>query len=77
MAKYDALELKMVDGSYEYVRIGHGATIETELDRFVNQTHAYGGDWIRVGEDRYVRYDRIAEVAAKRGLDDERPPLVM
>ncbi len=73
MAEYNALELKMADDSYEYVRIADDVTPEQALDRFLRKMMAYKGDWVRVGDERYARYDRVVEVGVKRGLDDERP----
>jgi hypothetical protein len=80
MALYDALELTMIDEKrVEYVRGSEGVPIERELERFIRRSVGYESGWVKVegGDDgRYVRYDRIASVSIRRGLDDHAPPIV-
>jgi hypothetical protein len=75
MAHYDALELQVIDeNGYEYIRAHEGVSIDDELLRFLRRTHTYELGWVKVEGDKYVRYDRIASVAIKRGLDDKSGP---
>jgi hypothetical protein len=37
---------------------------------FLRRTHAYELGWVKVEGAKYIRYERIASVAIKRGLDD-------
>lgn len=75
MAHYDALELKVIDEKgCEYIRAHEGVSIDDELLRFLRRTHTYELGWVKVEGDKYVRYDRIASVAIKRGLDDKSGP---
>jgi hypothetical protein len=72
MAQYDALELQVVDQpGYEYIRAREGVSIDDELVRFLRRTHAYELGWVKVEGAKYVRYERIASVAIKRGLQEE------
>jgi hypothetical protein len=36
---------------------------------FLKRTHDYQLAWVKVEGDKYVRYDRIASVAVRRGMD--------
>ena len=72
MAHYDALELQVIDQQgNEYVRAREGVSIDDELVRFLKRTHAYELGWVKVEGDKYIRYERIASVAIKRGLDEK------
>jgi hypothetical protein len=72
MAHYEALELQVIDQKrYEYIRAREGLSIHEELVHFLRRTHAYELGWVKVEGDKYIRYERIASVAIKRGLDDE------
>jgi hypothetical protein len=72
MAHYDALELQVIDQERsEYIRAREDVSIDEELVHFLRRTHAYELGWVRVEGDKYIRYDRIASVAIKRGLDAE------
>jgi hypothetical protein len=69
MAQYDALELQVIDHKgYEYIRAREAVSIDDELVRFLRRTHAYELGWVKVEGDKYIRYERIASVAIKRGL---------
>jgi hypothetical protein len=71
MAKYDALELQVVDQDRpEYLRPGEGVSIDDELVHFLRRTHAYELGWVKVEGSKYIRYERIASVSIRRGLDD-------
>ena len=71
MASYDALELQVIDQEgYEYIRAREGVSIDEELVHFLRRTHAYELGWVKVEGAKYIRYERIASVAIKRGLDD-------
>jgi hypothetical protein len=73
MAQYDALELQVVDQQgYEYIRAREGVSIDDELVRFLRRTHAYELGWVKVEGGKYIRYERIASVAIRRDLDEER-----
>jgi hypothetical protein len=68
---YDALELQVIDQEgYEYIRAREGVAIDEELVHFLRRTHAYELGWVKVEGAKYIRYERIASVAIKRGLDD-------
>ena len=68
---YDALELQVIDQEdYEYIRAREGVSIDEELVHFLRRTHAYELGWVKVEGAKYIRYERIASVAIKRGLDD-------
>ena len=70
--RYDALELQVIDQKgYEYIRAREGVSIDEELVHFLRRTHAYELGWVKVEGAKYIRYERIASVAIKRGLDDE------
>ncbi|MGN6430329.1 MAG: hypothetical protein ACTHNB_06285 [Gaiellaceae bacterium] len=70
MAQYDALELEIIDQEQrEYIRVNRG-DVQDELVHFLKRTHDYELAWVKVEGDKYVRYDRIASVAIKRGVDD-------
>jgi hypothetical protein len=72
MADYDALELRVIDEErYEYIRAQEGSSIDEELLHFLRRTHAYELGWVKVEGSKYIRYDRIASVAVRRGLSDE------
>ena len=69
---YDALELQVIDQQgYEYIRAREAVSIDDELVRFLKRTHAYELGWVKVQGDKYIRYERIASVAIKRGLGDD------
>ena len=69
--RYDALELQVIDQEgYEYIRAREGVSIDEELVHFLRRTHAYELGWVKVEGAKYIRYERIASVAIKRGLDD-------
>jgi hypothetical protein len=71
MASYDALELQIIDQKgYEYIRAREGVSVDEELVHFLRRTHAYELGWVKVEGAKYIRYERIASVAIKRGLDD-------
>ena len=71
MAHYDALELQVIDQEgYEYIRAREGVSIDEELVHFLRRTHAYELGWVKVEGAKYIRYERIAAVAIKRGLED-------
>lgn len=75
MALYDALELEIVDHEERaYIRVSEGSSVQDELVHFLNRTHAYELPWVKVEGDKYIRYDRIASVTIKRGLDNDREP---
>ena len=63
MAAYDALELHII-------------SVEAELKRFITKASGYELGWVKVEGDRYVRYDRVASVEIKRGLDDDSAPMI-
>ncbi len=70
---YDALELQVIDQKgYEYIRVREGVSIDEELVHFLRRTHAYELGWVKVEGAKYIRYERIASVAIKRGLADDR-----
>jgi len=70
MAQYDALELQVIDQDRpEYIRPDEGVSIDDELVHFLRRTHAYELGWVKVEGAKYIRYERIASVAIKRGLD--------
>jgi hypothetical protein len=72
MAEYDALELEIIDrDGYEYVRVDDEASVQDELVRFMKRTHNYELPWVKVESGKYIRYERIASVAVKRGVDVE------
>jgi hypothetical protein len=72
MAAYDALELEIIDrDGYEYVRVDDEASVQDELVRFMKRTHNYELPWVKVESGKYIRYERIASVAVKRGVDAE------
>jgi hypothetical protein len=72
MAEYDALELEIIDrDGYEYVRVDDEASVQDELVRFMKRTHNYELPWVKVESGKYIRYERIASVAVKRGVDAE------
>jgi hypothetical protein len=72
MASYDALELQVIDQEdYEYIRARDGVSIDEELVHFLRRTHAYELGWVKVEGAKYIRYERIASVAIKRGLEDD------
>jgi len=72
MAQYDALELQVIEQKgYEYVRAREGVSVDDELVRFLKRTHAYELGWVKVEGDKYIRYERIASVAIRRGLEEE------
>jgi hypothetical protein len=74
MADYDALELQVIDQQgHEYVRAREGVSIDDELVRFLKRTHAYELGWVKVEGDKYIRYERIASVAIRRGVDESGP----
>jgi hypothetical protein len=69
--RYDALELQVIDQKgYEYIRAREGVSIDEELVHFLRRTHAYELGWVKVEGAKYIRYERIASVAIKRGLND-------
>jgi hypothetical protein len=71
MPPYDALELEIIDQEQrEYILVDQGASIQDELVHFLKRTHDYELAWVKVEGDKYVRYDRIASVAIRRGVDD-------
>jgi hypothetical protein len=73
MASYDALELQVIDQKdYEYIRARDGVSIDEELVHFLRRTHAYELGWVKVEGAKYIRYERIASVAIKRGLEGDR-----
>lgn len=70
--RYDALELQVIDQErYEYIRAREGVTVDEELVHFLRRTHAYELGWVKVEGEKYIRYERIASVAIKRGLGDD------
>jgi hypothetical protein len=70
MPAYDALELEIIDQEQrEYIRV-NGGDVQDELVHFLKRTHDYQLAWVKVDGDKYVRYDRIASVAIRRGVDD-------
>jgi hypothetical protein len=72
MAHHDALELQIIDQDRpEYIRPDDGVSIDDELVHFLRRTHAYELGWVKVEGGKYIRYERIASVAIKRGLDDK------
>ena len=74
MAQFDALELQVIDEKgHEYIRAREGVSIDDELVRFLRRTHAYELGWVKVEGAKYIRYERIASVAIKRGLDESGP----
>jgi len=74
MAHYDALELQVTDQKgYEYIRAREAVSIDDELVRLLRRTHAYELGWVKVEGDKYIRYERIASVAIRRGLDETGP----
>jgi len=71
MASHDVLELQVIDQEgYEYIRAREGVSVDEELVHFLRRTHAYELGWVKVDGAKYIRYERIASVAIKRGLDD-------
>jgi hypothetical protein len=75
MTRYDALELRVIDEEgYEYIRAQEGTSVDEELVHFLRRTHAYELGWVKVEGGKYIRYDRIASVAIRQGLDDEVGP---
>ena len=75
MASHDALELHVIDQEgYEYIRAREGVSIDEELVHFLRRTHAYELGWVKVEGDKYIRYERIASVAIRRGLGEESGP---
>jgi hypothetical protein len=73
MASYDALELQVIDQKdYEYIRARDGVSIDEELVHILRRTHAYELVRVKVEGAKYIRYERIASVAIKRGLEDDR-----
>jgi hypothetical protein len=71
MASHDALELEIIDQEQrEYIRVDQGNSVQDELVHFLKRTHDYQLAWVKVDGDKYVRYDRIASVAIRRGVDD-------
>jgi hypothetical protein len=71
MAQYDALELRIIDQARpEYIRPRDGVSVDEELVHFLRRTHAYELGWVKVEAAKYIRYERIASVEIKRGLDD-------
>jgi len=65
---YDALELEIIDQEQrEYIRVD--GDVQDELVHFLKRTHDYQLAWVKVEGDKYVRYDRIASVAIRRGMD--------
>jgi hypothetical protein len=71
MAHYDALVLQVIDqDDPEYIRPDEGVSVDDELVHFLRRTHAYELGWVKVEGAKYIRYERIASVAIKRGLDD-------
>jgi hypothetical protein len=78
MAAYDALELEIIDrDGYEYVRVDDGTSVQDELVRFMKRTHNYELPWVKVESGKYIRYERIASVSVKRGLDAESGALAL
>jgi hypothetical protein len=78
MAQYDALELQVIDHEgYEYIRAREAVSIDDELVRFLRRTHAYELGWVKVEGDKYIRYEQIASVAIKRGLDEKSGPAAL
>jgi hypothetical protein len=78
MAQYDALELQVIDHKgYEYIRAREAVSIDDELVRFLRRTHAYELGWVKVEGDKYIRYEQIASVAIKRGLDEKSGPAAL
>jgi hypothetical protein len=72
MAHHDALELQIIDQDRpEYIRPDDGVSIDDELVHFLRRTHAYELGWVKVEGAKYIRYERIASVAIKRGMDDK------
>jgi len=72
MAHYDALELQIIDQDRsEYIRPDEGVSVDDELVHFLRRTHAYELGWVKVEGAKYIRYERIASVAIKRGLGDK------
>jgi len=72
MAHYDALELQIIDQDRpEYIRPDEGVCVDDELVHFLRRTHAYELGWVKVEGAKYIRYERIASVAIKRGLGDK------
>ena len=70
MAHYDALELQIIDEDRpEYIRPDEGVSVDDELVHFPRRTHAYELGWVKVEGAKYIRYERIASVAIKRGLE--------
>ena len=75
MASHDALELHVIDQEgYEYIRAREGVSIDEELVHFLRRTHAYELGWVKVEGAKYIRYERIASVAIRRGLGEESGP---
>jgi hypothetical protein len=73
MASYDALELQVIDQKdYEYIRARVGVAIDEVLVHFLRRPLAYELGWVTVEGAKYIRYERIASVAIKRGLEDDR-----
>jgi len=69
MAQYDALELQVIDQDRpEYIRPDEGVAVDDELVHFLRRTHAYELGWVKVEGAKYIRYERIASVAIKRGM---------
>jgi len=69
MAQYDALELQVIDQDHpEYIRPDEGVSVDDELVHFLRRTHAYELGWVKVEGAKYIRYERIASVAIKRGM---------
>jgi hypothetical protein len=67
---HDALELEIIDQEQrEYIRVNDGDSVQDELVHFLKRTHDYQLAWVKVEGDKYVRYDRIASVAIRRGMD--------
>ena len=70
MAHHDALELQIIDEDRpEYIRPDEGVSVDDELVHFLRRTHAYELGWVKVEGAKYIRYERIASVAIKRGLE--------
>jgi hypothetical protein len=71
MAQYEALELQIIDQDRpEYIRPDEGVSVDDELVHFLRRTHAYELGWVKVEGAKYIRYERIASVAIRRGLDE-------
>lgn len=57
------LELTLDDGSTEQIDVPVGESVEERLKYLLErQSDVVGGLWVAVGENRYIRYDRIAAV---------------